>query len=154
MLRRAFLTGLFAAFLTASTVFAGEITFFGTTDKNPLEYEPGEKMTFSVQCLEDGAAVSGKKLTWTRTGDDGKTEKGEAVSDAANPLKIETSIDVPGFVRIQVFALTKTANRSAANNVNSTAAPASSSTKSKERPNRPTSTRFGTAKKKSSRKSR
>lgn len=105
MLRRAFLTGLFAAFLTASTVFAGEITFFGTTDKNPLEYEPGEKMTFSVQCLEDGAAVSGKKLTWKRTGDDGKTESGEAVSDAANPLKIETSIDVPGFVRIQVYAL-------------------------------------------------
>ncbi len=105
MFKKAFLTSFVAAFLTVSTVFAGEITFFGTTDKNPLEYEPGEKMIFSVQCLEDGTAVSGKKLTWKRTGDDGKTESGEAVSDAANPLKIETSINVPGFVRVQVFAL-------------------------------------------------
>jgi hypothetical protein len=105
MFKKTFLTAFFATLATFSTVFAGEISFSGTTDKNPFKSEPGEKITFSVQCLEDGAAVSGKKLTWKRTGDDGKIESGEAVSDAANPLKIETSIDVPGFVRVQVFAL-------------------------------------------------
>ncbi|MBR5627063.1 MAG: acetylxylan esterase, partial [Thermoguttaceae bacterium] len=89
----------------ASAAFAGNITFYGNTDKNPLEYKPGENMVFSVQCFNDGQAVDGQKLSWKRSGDDGKTVTGTAVSNAKEPLKIETSIDVPGFVRIQVFAL-------------------------------------------------
>ena len=82
---------------------AGEISFVGKTDKNPLEYQPGEEMVFTVQCLEDGRPIDGQKLSWKRTGDDGKTESGEAISSATEPLTIKTSIDVPGFVRIQVF---------------------------------------------------
>lgn len=87
------------------SAYATEISFFGKTDKNPLDYQPGEKMTFSVQYLEDGVPVSGKNLSWKRTGDDGKTETGKAISDANTPLIIETSIDIPGFVRIQVFPM-------------------------------------------------
>ncbi|MGI6401247.1 MAG: acetylxylan esterase [Thermoguttaceae bacterium] len=89
--------------LTVSSVLAGNITFSGKTDKNPLEYQPGEEMVFTVQCLDDGQPVDGVNLSWKRTGDDGKTESGSAVSSASEPLTIKTSIDIPGFVRIQVF---------------------------------------------------
>ncbi|MCF0234969.1 MAG: acetylxylan esterase, partial [Thermoguttaceae bacterium] len=93
---------MFAAFFLAAVSFAGEITFYGETDKHPLQYKPGEKMVFTIQCLEDGKPVDGQKLAWLRSGDDGKTENGQAISSASEPLVIETSIDVPGFVRIQV----------------------------------------------------
>lgn len=98
---------VFAALLTIMTApsSAAEISFYGKTDKNPLEYQPGEKMVFSVQYLEDGVPVSGKNISWKRTGDDGKVEEGTAVSNADEPLKIETSIDIPGFVRLQVFPM-------------------------------------------------
>ena len=102
-MKKTVFTLFFSLVLTTSSIFAGEITFTGKTDKNPLEYKPGEEMVFTVQCLEDGQPVDGQKLSWTRTGDDGKTEKGEAISNASEPLSIKTSIDVPGFVRIQVF---------------------------------------------------
>ncbi len=90
-------------FLATSFALAGEISFIGKTDKNPLAYQPGEEIVFTVQCLEDGKPVDGQKISWKRTGDDGKTESGEAISDAAHPLTIKTSIEVAGFVRIQVF---------------------------------------------------
>ena len=82
--------------------WAGNISFYGITDKDPLTYAPGETMTFSISVLEDGQKVSGKKLSWIRRGDDGKTETGQAVSDVEQPLVIQTSLDVPGFVWIQV----------------------------------------------------
>lgn len=103
-IRLVLLTAVLTA-LSAWTLSAGELAFFGTTDKDPLTYGPGEEMTFTVKLLEDGAPVAGKQLRWTRRGDDGKEEKGEAVSSADQPLVIKTSIDVPGFVWIQVAVL-------------------------------------------------
>ncbi|SDU24469.1 Cephalosporin-C deacetylase [Verrucomicrobium sp. GAS474] len=90
-------------------LWAGELTLIGTTDKEQAFYDPGEKMVFTIR-LADGAApdaklVAGKKLKWTRTGDDAKTETGEMVSSETEPLVITTSIDKPGFVRIEVAAL-------------------------------------------------
>lgn len=83
----------------------GELAFTGTTDKEAALYQPGEKMTFHVQLLEDSKPVAGQKLKWKRTGDDGKTEEAEAVSSEAEPLTITTSMDTPGFVRIEVWPL-------------------------------------------------
>ena len=85
--------------------------FFGKTDKNPLDYQPGETMKFTVQYFEDGKLIDGRNLSWKRTGDDGKVEEGTAVSCTDEPLVIETSIDVPGFVRIQVFPMDDQGNR-------------------------------------------
>ncbi len=82
----------------------GELTISGTTDKAQALYQPGEKITFHVQVLDDGKPVSGKKLKWKRTGDDAKTETGEAVSSDAGPLSITTAMGQPGFVRIEVWA--------------------------------------------------
>lgn len=72
----------------------------GTTDKNPLCYALGEIMTFTVT-----TDFSGQKptqdyfLVWSRSGDDGKTDKGRT-RVTEEPLTIKTSLDKPGFVRI------------------------------------------------------
>ncbi len=87
-----------------TSVQAGEFRFFGQTDKDPLQYAAGEEMTFTVQLLEDGKPISGKTLKWSRRGDDGLTDNGEAVSDAEKPLTIKTSITTPGFVHVNVQA--------------------------------------------------
>lgn len=93
--------------LTATAAFAAEsIRFFGSTDKDPITYKPGEEMIFSLQILNDsGKAVSGVKFNWTRTGDDGLQESGTAVSDESKPVQIKTKISVPGFVYILARAV-------------------------------------------------
>jgi cephalosporin-C deacetylase-like acetyl esterase len=73
-------------------------------DRPEAVRKPGEKMVFRVSLTEDSTPVSGKKLKWERTGDDGKKQSGEAVS-ASEPLLIETSIESPGFTRVIVTAL-------------------------------------------------
>lgn len=102
MLRRLFL-GVLLVFLTAGFGWCSDILFYGETDKNPLEYQPGEQMIFSVQLLDGGKPVTGKTLKWERQGDDGETTNGEAIS-AAEPLVIKTAINQPGFVHIIVNA--------------------------------------------------
>jgi len=62
-------------------------------------------MIFQVQLLDDGKPAAGRKLEWQRRGDDGKTETGSAVSSDTSPLVITTSLDRPGFVRIEVDAV-------------------------------------------------
>ena len=81
---------------------AGTYSLDWSTDKEPVSYQPGETMTFHIQLLEDGKPLAGKTLKWQRTGDDQKTAEGQGVSSETAALKITTSIDEPGFVRIQV----------------------------------------------------
>ena len=85
-------------------VFAGDLLLVGKTDKPSALYEPGEKMVFSVQLMDGSNIVKGAKMTWQRTGDDAKSDKGEAVS-GEQPLQIITSTDKPGFVKVVVSAL-------------------------------------------------
>ncbi len=103
MLKKFTLTLSFLLVLTLG-VMAGEYTFYAETNKDPITYAPGEEMTFTVTLLEDGKAISGPTLKWTRRGDDGLTENGEAVADAEKPLVIKTKITEPGFVHINVRA--------------------------------------------------
>ncbi|GAT35452.1 cephalosporin-C deacetylase [Terrimicrobium sacchariphilum] len=99
------LLGVLALSIAATAGWAVELTLSGKTDKEVALYQPGEPMVFQVQLLEDGKPVGDRRLRWTRTGDDGKTEKGETVASATGPLVITTSTDQPGFVRIQVEAV-------------------------------------------------
>lgn len=92
-------------FLLAAMLLAANYSIFGTTDKNPLEYKPGEEMTFSLQVLEDGKPVDGVNVKWTRTGDDGEKAEGEGVSSANAPILVKTSLKVPGFVYILAVAV-------------------------------------------------
>ena len=70
----------------------------GVTDKGPLDYAVDEEMTFTLNVEGAAAMPSGLRLVWERTGDDGKTQKGE--SDVAVPLVVKTSLNRPGFVRL------------------------------------------------------
>lgn len=95
-----------ANLVLTGTLWAESLYFDGKTEKNPVLYKAGEPMTFLVVLRDKdagGAIVKGRKLVWNRTGDDGKKECGEALSD--EPLKITTRIDKPGFVRIIVNVL-------------------------------------------------
>ena len=95
-----------AAFLLSGICLAENLTFTGTTDKNPLLYKAGEEVRFTVTLVDrdkNNAPVPGRRLKWVRRGDDGKTESGEALSD--QPLVVRTSIGKPGFVRLTVNVL-------------------------------------------------
>ena len=78
--------------LALATARAEAPSLVGSTDGNPVRYRVGETMTFTL------AARGGKTVRWERTGDDGRTERGEAGADA--PVVVRTSLDRPGFVRL------------------------------------------------------
>lgn len=103
--RRFALVAVVSILLSVSPVLAGTFDLAIDTNKAPLSYAPGEKMVFSMRLLEDGRPVSGKRLKWTRKGDDGRTEDGEAESSASQQLVITTSLGGPGFVHIVVKVL-------------------------------------------------
>lgn len=90
--------------LTGAFGLAGDLLLLGTANKPSALYEPGEKMEFTIRLEKDGQPVVGTRLAWTRTGDDGLSEKGETVS-SAEPLVVVASSAKPGFVRILVTAL-------------------------------------------------
>jgi cephalosporin-C deacetylase-like acetyl esterase len=90
--------------LTGTLCLAGDLVLLGTSDKPSALYEPGEKMVFTLRLEKNGQPVAGTRLAWTRTGDDGLSEKGEVVS-SAEPLVVTTSTAKPGFVRILATAL-------------------------------------------------
>lgn len=96
------MTFALTAFLAASLATAGTLSLNWATDKEPVSYQPKDTMTFTVQLVDDGKPLAGKMLKWLRTGDDGQTAKGEAVSSEAQPVAITTSTDKPGFVRLEI----------------------------------------------------
>ena len=94
----------FAAALGAAlTASAEKLAFLGTTDKDPLQYALNETITFTVTLVDKdngNAAVTGRDLKWTLSGDDSSLTNGTATSDA--PLVVTTAIASPGFVRLKV----------------------------------------------------
>jgi cephalosporin-C deacetylase len=96
------LAGVFLA--TASAMAATNVSLVGSTDQEPVAYQPGETITFKLQLLEDGKPLAGKTIKWVRTGDDGTTANGEAVTVEAQPLTVATSTEQPGFIRIEATA--------------------------------------------------
>ena len=88
-----------------TTAMAGTISCDWSTDKEPVSYSPNDPITFKVQLANDGKPLAGKTLEWLRTGDDGKSAKGEAVSSGTQPVEITTTLDKPGFVRLELSVL-------------------------------------------------
>ena len=71
----------------------------GTTDRKDFTgYKVGETMRFTVTFEDWFGPLDGLKGRWTRTGDDGKTEKDDW--DVGKPLSVSTSLSRPGFVRL------------------------------------------------------
>ena len=93
--------------LSLSSFAAGPLddaVLHGETDRErAIEYAPGETMTFTLSLQGARAFPEGAYfVNWTRTGDDGKSESGR-VDATTLPLVIRTSLDKPGFVRIEAF---------------------------------------------------
>ena len=89
--------------LLACALCAQDFSIHGVTDKEVAIYKPGEPIVFTLRVLDGGKPVAGHKLTWTRTGDDGKTDKGEGIVHETG-LKVTVQTNTPGFVRLRVSA--------------------------------------------------
>jgi cephalosporin-C deacetylase-like acetyl esterase len=92
----------FCLLLMCSAAYSAELSLRGTTDKDVAIYKPGEKIEFTLRVLDGETPIAGKKLKWTRTGDDGRTEQGEGIAPA-DGLKVTTALDKPGFVRLLAY---------------------------------------------------
>lgn len=97
--------GLAVLSLTAAAR-AESLSFLCKTDKEPLSYACGETMVFEFTLIDrqaKNAPVKGRRVAWTRTGDDGLVERGTAVSD--EPVRVRTKIARPGFVHVVIQAV-------------------------------------------------
>lgn len=97
---------ILASVLLACACWGEDLTFTCTTGRQAIAYQPGEAMVFTVQLLDGGKPIAGRRLAWTRRGDDGQTASGEALSSDQAPLAITTTAKGPGFVHIVVRVLT------------------------------------------------
>ena len=93
----------------ASASFAGPLDnawLKGTTNKDPLSYAPGEEMVFTVEPAGvEGEIPEGEySLEWTFSDDYGRRETG-CVPLTGEPFVYRTSLDQPGFVRLQAYVL-------------------------------------------------
>ena len=92
-------------FYTAVSLFAGTVYFAGDSEKSPLAYRCGEEIVFRISLVEDGKPMKGVPIRWNLFGEDGKRQKGNAVSDPEKPLIIRTSLSKPGFVYLEAKAM-------------------------------------------------
>ncbi len=85
-----------------------DIKLKARTDKeNPIDYKVGETIRFDffldgVTELPEGVEEP-LRVVWTRTGDDGLLQKGTNEISLAKGFSIETSLGVPGIVRMEAL---------------------------------------------------
>ncbi|MBQ6136203.1 MAG: hypothetical protein IJI73_02410, partial [Kiritimatiellae bacterium] len=106
---------LMLALAAAAAVYGVEIKDLklkAKTDReNPIGYKVGETIRFDFfldgvkELPAEAAAKTPLKVKWTRTGDDGRTEKGVEEISLDKGCSIETKLDVPGIVRIEAQLL-------------------------------------------------
>jgi cephalosporin-C deacetylase-like acetyl esterase len=84
----------------------------GTTNKNPLEYKPGEEMVFTVSAQGvEGKIPEGEYfLDWKRTDDFGGADRGK-VPFTGKPFVYKTKLDKAGFVRLEAYVVNKNGKR-------------------------------------------
>lgn len=87
-----------AAISFALSVFAADPVIQGRTDKDL--YTAGEKIAFTFTVTEDDGVPTQFFLKWVREGDDGVKTQEMVRVESGVPLKVETSMDKPGFVRV------------------------------------------------------
>lgn len=93
--------------MSAAVALLAAPEFVCKTDKDPLSYACGEKMSFKISLIENGKPVEGVNLKWSMHSDDGKIARGGTAVSAKEPLELSAKCDVPGFVFVKVFALDK-----------------------------------------------
>ncbi len=94
-----------SAFMAAATSLWAQLYFVGNCNKDALSYKCGEEMVFDIALFDGDKPKVGQRLEWIVESDDGaKMRTGKAVS-GEKPLRLTTKCDVPGFVRVRVFAV-------------------------------------------------
>ncbi len=78
--------------------------FYGTTTKNPLEYAPGETMTFKLIVKNGVDTVKVPYVYYSCIGDDGKTSSGYVQPSDDGYFYVDTKCEKDGFVRVIVKA--------------------------------------------------
>ena len=114
MTRKTFVIALCAIGLAAhGAVNWDDALIFGRTNGDKCFYAAGEEMVFTLELKGvKGEIPSGEYfIDWVRSANDGKTEKGRAEASLAKPLVIRTSLDRPGFVKIEANLMDKTGKR-------------------------------------------
>ncbi len=81
-----------------------------STNKNPLTYSCGEKITFSVSAKDNCIDTPCNYIHWKLMGDDGKISEGLGSFKPGNPLKLETTLDRPGFVYLTCVSVNDCGN--------------------------------------------
>ena len=77
--------------------------FRGSTTKDAVSYAVGETMVFELELVHDGKPMSCPLFRWELYGDDGRSSSGFAPGETGK-LRLETSVNTPGFVRVIVTA--------------------------------------------------
>jgi len=90
-----------------------EALVIGRTNGDKCFYKAGEEMAFTLELKGvKGEFPPGEFfLDWERTANDGKAEKGRAPASLTEPLVIRTSLDGPGFVKIEANLVDKAGKR-------------------------------------------
>ena len=100
---------LVLSLVSAATAFGGELADLklkARTDKdNPIAYDVGETIRFDfwIDGVDELPANAPEpfQVIWTRTADDGITVKGTNTISLAQGFSVETSLAIPGIVRMQ-----------------------------------------------------
>ena len=97
----------FFASVPASAGLLDDAWIRGETDKNPLSYEPGETMRFTLTPMAlDGAVPEGEyELEWKITDDFDVEGRSGKMPFTGEPVTFEASLDRPGFVRLEAYVL-------------------------------------------------
>ena len=114
MTRKTFAIALCALGIAAhGAVNWDDALIFGRTNGDKCFYAAGEEMVFTLELKGvKGEIPPGEYfIDWVRSANDGKTEKGRAEASLAKPLVIRTSLDRPGFVKIEANVVDKTGKR-------------------------------------------
>ena len=109
--RAVFMAAGFAA-TTAAAALLDNAWLMGVTDKDPLSYKPGEEMVFTVipKGVEGEVPEGEYFLDWKKSDDYGSVENGKAPF-TGGAFTYKTSLDRPGFVRLEVYVVDKEGKR-------------------------------------------
>lgn len=77
--------------------------FLCETNKNPLDYEVGEEMIFSLELYGDSERAGCPLIYWYIAGDDGKINEG-VDKTGTGQITLKSTCDRPGAVRVMVKA--------------------------------------------------
>lgn len=86
-------------------------TYFSCVSNKPaMSYRCGETMTVQIIPKKNCQEIECARIKWSLQGDDGKLSEGFGSAEPGKPLILETTIDRPGFVKINCVAVDEEGN--------------------------------------------